>query len=105
MTLFSNAIRAQTIACALRSSRWLFAALPAAAFVVALAPPAQAQFTAPCPAGLDLTLTRLPEIDSHGGRLKHIIVLADGPRAQVPPASNKPNPPPVVCVPQLRRYY
>ena len=105
MTLFSNAIRAQTIACALRSPRWLFAALTAAAFVVALAPPAQAQFTAPCPAGLDLTLTRLPEIDSHGGRLKHIIVLADGPRAQVPPASNKPNPPPVVCVPQLRRYY
>jgi FtsP/CotA-like multicopper oxidase with cupredoxin domain len=105
MTRADIAIRFQTMAGAVRPMRWLLAALTAAALVVPPARPAQAQFTAPCPAGLDLSLTKLPEIDSQGGVLKHTIVLADGPRAQVPPASTQPNPPPVVCVPQPRRYF
>jgi FtsP/CotA-like multicopper oxidase with cupredoxin domain len=96
--------RFQTLARRSGPPRWLLPALAAAAFVVLLTRPAQAQFTAPCPAGLDLSLTKLPEIASQGGRLKGLIVLADGPRSQ-PLPSGQPNPPTPTCVPQLRRYY
>lgn len=105
MTMSSIDSRFHTFARCIRPARWLLTALTAAAFVLPLARPAQAQFTAPCPAGLDLSLTKLPEITAQNGRLKGMIVLADGPRAQVPPASTQPNPPPVTCVPQLRRFY
>ena len=102
MTLSSLLSRFHTSA---HRVRWLLTALAAAAIMLPLARPAQAQFTAPCPAGLDLSLTKLPEIVSQGGRLKGLVVLADGPRAQVPAPTGQPNPPPVTCVPQLRRFY
>jgi FtsP/CotA-like multicopper oxidase with cupredoxin domain len=74
---------------------------------VSLSRPAQAQYTTPCPGDVDLTSTKLPEIVSQNGRLKGMIVLADGPRSQVlpPPKGQGPNPPAATCVPQLRRYY
>jgi FtsP/CotA-like multicopper oxidase with cupredoxin domain len=87
--------------------RCLFVIAILAAVILLQIRPAQAQYTTPCPAGLDLSLTRLPEIVAQDGRLKGTIVLADGPRSQVlpPKASQGPNPPPPTCVPQLRRFY
>ena len=66
--------------------------------------PALAQYTVPCPAGLDLTETKLPEIVSQGGRLKGTIVLADSPRAQAL-RQTTPNPQTLKCVPQLHRLF
>jgi FtsP/CotA-like multicopper oxidase with cupredoxin domain len=107
MTRCSIARRLQRWARVISQNGFLLGTAALTAIVLMQLRPAQAQYTTACPAGLDLSLTQLPEIVSRDGRLKGTIVLADGPRSQVLPAtgSQGPNPPPPTCVPQLRRFY
>jgi FtsP/CotA-like multicopper oxidase with cupredoxin domain len=85
--------------------RWLFGvfALVAVMLLGRNEARAQAPYVA-CPPIIDLTVNRLPEIDSQGGRLRGTVVLADGQRTQVLPQTT-PNAGAPKCVPQLRRYY
>lgn len=87
------------------SFRWPFGLLMlAAALVPGLRHArAQAPYVA-CPPVIDLTVNRLPEIVSNGGRLRGSVVLADGQRTQVLPQPN-PNQGASKCIPQLRRYF
>jgi FtsP/CotA-like multicopper oxidase with cupredoxin domain len=84
-------------------ARWLLGLLAMAAVLLPQARPAQAQYV-PCPPVLDLTKTKLPEIDSAGGRLKGLVVLADSQRA-VTIVKTTPNGSTTECVPQLQRFF
>src|SRR5260370_6523607 len=65
--------------------------------------PAMAQYVT-CPAVIDLTTTRLPEIGSSGGRLKGTVALTDAQRA-VTISKTTPNGPQTKCLPQLQRFF
>ena len=85
MTRCSIARRLQRWARVISQNGFLLGTAALTAIVLMQLRPAQAQYTTACPAGLDLSLTQLPEIVSRDGRLKGTIVLADGPRSQVLP--------------------
>src|SRR5260370_39348766 len=65
--------------------------------------PAMAQYVT-CPAVIDLTTTRLPEIVSSGGQLKGTVALTDAQRA-VTISKTTPNGPQTKCLPQLQRIF
>jgi FtsP/CotA-like multicopper oxidase with cupredoxin domain len=86
-----------------RRTRWVLGILAIAAVVLPQTRPALAQYVT-CPPVIDLTTTKLPEIDAANGRLKGTIALTDEQRA-VTISKTTPNGPQTKCVPQLQRFF
>jgi FtsP/CotA-like multicopper oxidase with cupredoxin domain len=84
-------------------ARWLLGLLVMAAALLPQIHPALAQYVT-CPPVIDLTTTKLPEIDAANGRLRGIVVLADEQRA-LTIVKSLPNGNQTKCVPQLQRFF
>jgi FtsP/CotA-like multicopper oxidase with cupredoxin domain len=84
-------------------ARWLVGLLAMAAVMLPQMRPALAQYV-PCPPVIDLTTTKLPEIDSANGVMKGLVVLADEQRA-LTIVKSLPNGNQTKCVPQLERFF